>query len=60
MSDDKMVCLNEVCQVYAREHPTVFQEDFKHCPYCGALMVTFFYGMKILNKSSDALEVENE
>ena len=53
MGNDKMVCLNEVCEVYAREHPIVFQEEFKHCPYCGAKMVTFDFGMEILeNKYS--------
>jgi len=53
MHEDKKVCLNELCEVYGRESPVVFQETFKHCPYCGAKMTTYAHGMVMLKKDTD-------
>jgi len=46
--NNKKVCLNESCEVYGRNNPITFQENFKHCPFCGGKMVTFDMGIYIL------------
>jgi hypothetical protein len=45
-----MVCLNEACDSYGRENPIQYQESFKHCPQCGASLVTFETGLSILRE----------
>ena len=48
--EETMVCVNESCFVYCRIGCTKFYPDFKHCPYCGARLVSESYAMLLLKK----------
>lgn len=48
--DNPMVCLNEWCVYYARKSCVKFQHSFKHCPECGAHMVTEVSAMRMLKE----------
>lgn len=47
------VCLNEICDKYARESCDKFQENFKHCPFCGGQLTTQSRAMLILERNKN-------
>ena len=51
--DNRKVCVNEICEHYCRATCMKFQEHFKHCPYCGARLVTQDMAMYLLKNNQN-------
>ncbi len=56
MSDEILiskVCCNEICLHYCRSSCFKFQNEFKHCPYCGAYLTSEDYAMFLINSKKN-------